>query len=53
MIINTLRELNLDGYADYVLKRYDVHLASQGEKGYTAFINELIVELKENKNETK
>ena len=53
MIINTLREVHLDGYADYLLNRYDAHLASQGEKGYKAIINEIIVELKENKNETK
>ena len=51
MIIYTLRELNLDGYADYLLNRYDAHLADQGENGYKLAINKLVEELKEEYNE--
>ena len=51
MIIYTLRELNLDGYADYLLNRYDEHISKQGEKGYKVAIEELVEELKEKYNE--
>ena len=51
MIIYTLKELHLDGYADYLLNRYDAHLSSQGEKNYKLFINELVEGIKEEYNE--
>lgn len=53
MVIYTLREMKLDGYADYLLNRYEAHLDKQGDHGYKVFINELVEDLKEEYNEAK
>lgn len=41
-IIYTLQELNLDGYADYLMDRFSEHIDSQGEEDYLETIQELI-----------
>ena len=53
MVVYTLRELHLDGYANYLVDRYDVHFANQGEKNYGNHINELVEMFKEKYNEEK
>lgn len=41
-VIYTLQELNLDGYADYLMDRYTKHINGQGEDGYGNVLQELI-----------